>query len=386
MFHLVSIQLGMTQICQNYDEVVLKNCHPSDIIRGFKEVQSKGPDLEDYIDPENGLLNRLYNLRIIDNSENDILAKITPYQKLNGELLRRIDFKINTISKDFMKALCQDEQDHIAKFVVTAGCETDSDERLLPRELRKAIDDNMFCLVKLIDTEKHDLVYKLVAGNCITSRHREKVIHSKSEDKAHELLIILQRRRYKDFFNFMECLRKTMQHNMVKILEKGGVTEIKVQLLQEQTDRRNIEAELIRKLTGYVDEDKASDLSEDQKQIVNALLAELAENDIHFIGTCTRTSKGGLSVFLQGGRDDLLQVLNDDCESGSMKDKLETGFRSLLEIPDSEPPLVKEVSTGQHSNKHHVTTETEHISSKRISSVLPFVNISDTVTSIHIRS
>ena len=73
-----------------------------------------------------------------------------------------------------------------------------------------------------------------------------------------------------------------MQKNIVKILEKGGVTEIKIQLLQERRDKRNIEAELIRKLTGYVDEDKASDLSEDQKRIVDALLTELAENDILF--------------------------------------------------------------------------------------------------------
>ena len=168
-----------------------------------------------------------------------------------------------------------------------------------------------------------------------------------------------------------------MQKNIVKILEKGGVTEIKIQLLQERRDKRNIEAELIRKLTGYVDEDKASDLSEDQKHIVNAILAELAENDIYFIGTCTVTSKGSFSMFLQGGSDDSLQVLNDGCESGSLKDKLETGFRSLLEIPDSEPPLVKEVTTGQHSNRHHVTTEPERNSSKWIPSVLRFVNISE---------
>ena len=46
---------------------------------------------------------------------------------------------IDSISKQFIEALCEDEQDHIAKFIVTAGCETDSDERLLPRGLRKVI-------------------------------------------------------------------------------------------------------------------------------------------------------------------------------------------------------------------------------------------------------
>ena len=353
----------------------MKNCQTSDIIEGFKEVQRKGSDLEDYIDPENGLLYRLSNQAIIDYADIKILEKMKPYQLLNGELLGKIGININSISNKFIEALCQDEQVHIAKFIVTAGCETDSDEQLLPRELRKVIDDNMFCLEKLIDTEKHDLVYKLVQANCITSRHRDRVIRSKPEENAYELLIILQRRRYRDFFNFMKCLRKTMQNNIVKILEKGGVTEIEVQLFQERTDRRNIEAELIRKLTGYVNEDIASDLSEDQKQIVDKLLAELAENDIYFIGTCTSTSKGSVSMFLQGRQDDPLPVLNNGCESGSLKVTVEEIFRSLLEIPDSEPPLVKEVTTGQHSNKHHVTTETEHNSSKWIPSVLRFVNI-----------
>ena len=55
-----------TNVCHNYDEIDLKNCHPSDIINGFKEVQRKGSDLEDYIDPENGLLHRLSNQAIID--------------------------------------------------------------------------------------------------------------------------------------------------------------------------------------------------------------------------------------------------------------------------------------------------------------------------------
>ena len=271
---------GRSQICQNYDKVDLKNCQPSDIIRGFKEVQSKGSDLEDYIDPENGLLNRLYNQQIIDNSEVDILKKITPYQNLNGELLRRIDLKIYTISKNFIQALCQDEQDHIAKFIVTAGCETDSDERLLPRELRKVIDDNMFCLEKLIDTEKRDLLHQLVRAKSITSRHRDRVIHSKQEDKAYELLIIIQRRRYRDFLKFIECQKK----NIVNILERGRVTEIKIQFQEKRGDNRKLVAELIKKLRGYADENNDSDLDGDQKKMVIEFLAELAENGICFIG------------------------------------------------------------------------------------------------------
>ena len=231
----------------------------------------------------------------------------------------------------------------------------------LPRELRKVIDDNMFCLKELINTEKQDLLMKLVASNCIRTRHRERVMNFKpDEEKAYQLLIIIQRRRYKDFFNFLKCLRKTMQRNTVKVLEKGGVTEIKVQLLQNRSDKKNIEAELIRKLTGYVDEGGQSDLSEDQKKIVDDLLAELEENDIHFIGTCAVTAdSNSMSMFFQGKNKDQIELLKNGCESGSLKDTLESLFRALLDIPDDWPPLVKQVTVRNHSNRHQLNRQTD---------------------------
>ena len=153
LYYTVSSAPERIRILQNYDRIDFKTCIPSDIIQGFKKVKSGGKELEDYIDPENGLLTALGNRSIINESEIGDLQKLKPYQKLNGELLRRIMNKIDFISKQLIDALCEDEQDHIAKFIVTAGCETISDERLLPRELRKVIDVNMFCLERLIDTE-----------------------------------------------------------------------------------------------------------------------------------------------------------------------------------------------------------------------------------------
>ena len=321
-------------------------------------MKNKREDLEDCIDPENGLLYKLKDQMIINNREIVTFLNIIPYRSLNMELLRKIEMEIENISREFIEALCKDDQDHIAKFIVTAGCETNSDERLLPRELRKVIDDNMFCLEKLIDTEKLDLIHRLVTEECITSKHRDRVIRCKREEKAYELLVILRRRRYRDYFNFMECLRKTMQNNIVKILENGGVMDVQIEFYQERSDKRDIEAELIRKLTGYVDEDKANELSEEQKKIVDELLAKLAENDIYFIGACTGTSKNSVSMFLQGRKDDSLPVLQEGCESGSLKNTMDKFVRTLFKIPEGSPPLVKMVTTGNHSDRHHVTTAT----------------------------
>ena len=323
---------------------------------GFEKVKSKGDELKDYIDPENGFLYRLKLHGIINKKEFDDLKNITPYQSLNERLIIAIEKKIKSQSEQFIKALCEDEQDHIAKFIVTAGCSTDSDERLLPREFRKVIDKNMFCLKVLIDTERQDLLMKLVAANCIREIHRDRVMNFKpDEERAYQLLIIIQRRRFKDFFNFMECLRKTMQTNIVKVLEKGRVSEIKVQLLKNRHDERNIAAELVRKLTGcIIDEGNESNLSEDQKKIVNEILAELKENDIHFVGTCAVPSNSdSLPMFFQSKAKN--SFLKNGCESGTLKNTLEKLFRTLL--PEREPPLVKEATMGQQSDNHHLNTE-----------------------------
>ena len=281
---------------------------------------------------------------------------------MNGELLREIEINLDS-SKPFIEALCEDEQDHIAKFIVTAGCETDSDERLLPRELRKVIDDNMFCLEKLIDTERRYLLYELAKVGCITARHRDRVMNFKpDEEKAYQLLIIIQRRRYKDFFNFIKC--KEMEKNIVKILEKGGITEIKIKFREEQSEKKHIVAELIRKLRGHVDGDLECDLDGEQQEKVVEFLAELAENDISFIGICpeTSTSNSDLSMFFQGEKEDPFPAMKSDCESGSIKTRLEKLYRSLLKVPDRWPPLVKEVTLGQHSSIQRVITHTKEAS------------------------
>ena len=210
------------------------------------------------------------------------MEEIKEYRQRNRIILRKLKDSLHTSSKQFIKALCEDEQDHIAKYIVTGGCDTDSDERLLPRELRKVIDENMFCLRRLIDTEKLDVLDRLVEVNCITAPHRDRVIHSGRDMKAYELLIILYRRRYKDFLTFV----KYQKTNIANILKTGGVTEIKIQIREERSDKRKTVADLIKKLRGHFDEDNESDLNEDQRKMIIKFLAELENNGICFIGIC----------------------------------------------------------------------------------------------------
>ena len=120
--------------------------------------------------------------------------------------------------------------------------------------------------------------------------------------------------------------------------------------------KETIAAELMRKLTGCIDEGNESNLSEDQKKIIDELLAELKENDIHFVGTCAVPSNSdSLPMFFQSKEKN--SFLRNGCESGSLGNTLERCFRALLDIPEREPPLVKEATMGQQSDNHRLNTE-----------------------------
>ena len=79
-----------------------------------------------------------------------------------------------------------------------------------------------------------------------------------------------------------------------KNLRRGEVTEIKVRLLQERDDKRDIAAELVNKLTGYADEENKYDLNNDQQRIIGDLLSELKANEIYFVGACRSDSRPSL--------------------------------------------------------------------------------------------
>ena len=161
---------------------------------------------------------------------------------------------------------------------------------------------------------------------------------------------------------------KFQKNNIVKILEKGGVTEIKIQI-QQRMDSRKIVDKLIAKLRGYIGEDMECDPDGEHKQMVIELLVELVENGICFIGTCPECSSSStnLSMFFQGKNDDPFPFLKRGCDSGSLKDTLEKLCRFLLDIPGNDPPLLRKVTTGKHSNMHQLTTKTEQNSGKKTS-------------------
>ena len=163
-------------------------------INGFKKLQHV---LAEYIDPENGLLRCLVVKGVLSDPECNILCKSNSdedhkvsYVELNENLLfQYIMPKIESCCMQFIDALTENDQKHIADFIRTSGDNFKSEDRVLVKKELDIINRNMFPLVNLIDPNRKSFLYRLVSMDCITNRHKLKIESwNEKEDKTDELL------------------------------------------------------------------------------------------------------------------------------------------------------------------------------------------------------
>ena len=242
------------------NEINLENPSPRDIIKyceGFMNVRNK---LEAYIDPWNELPLHLakYGIMIPDEADEFDCASPQSTPQISTAIYRCLKRDSNNCIP-ILKALIEDDQTHIAKFIASSGKNIRSLDRVLTKEEREAIDRNMFCLEKLVSTRDNDLLVLLVAQKCITPTHKDWIISYKKDNKdVYHLFEIVKRRSFQHFTDFKSCLEGTGQNLTVEVLRKGGVVEITNHLkgIESRTDLDTIEIGIIEKNSGNVGQQK----------------------------------------------------------------------------------------------------------------------------------
>ena len=242
---------------QNNDVINLENPTPTDIAKynkGFADVLG---ELEGYIDPFNKLPFRLLKYEIMTFEEVKKIERSKPQTTL--EIVAKMNEYLKKDSQNcvmLLKALIENDQIHIAKFIVSSGKNTHSPYRVLKEEEKNTIDQNMFCLEKLVSPHVNVFLVMLVARKCITANHKEWILSYKKENKdVYQLFEILKRRSFRHFSDFNSCLVGIGQKTIVDVLKKGGVVEITNHLkgIESRSDRESIEKGIIAQLCGYID-------------------------------------------------------------------------------------------------------------------------------------
>ena len=258
-----------------------------------------------------------------------------------------------------LKALIENDQTHIAKFIVSSGENVLSSDRVLQKVEREAIDGNMFCLEKLVRPRVNDFLVLLVElkwhhcqpqklDNCL-GKGEKRCLTNCCE--------ILKRRSYRHFTDFLSCLQGTGQTIIVDVLKSGGVVEITNHLkgIEQRSDREIIEKGIIAQLCGYVDNKDENKLNEDQKIFIHKLFSQLnqKENKIKFIGCYTTKS---ISMYFQCATDVSQEWLENFCGNGGLKKELDSLFRLLQPELNSYCNFDIDVSVTNSSKIHSIDT------------------------------
>ena len=339
------------------DRINLENPTSTDIVKhnkGFVKVIGK---LDSYIDPYNKLPFCFleYEIMTFEEAEKierskpkttlDIVAKMNEYLKQNSH---------NCLS--LFKALIENDQSHIAKFIVSSGLNTRSPYRVLKQEEREAIDQNMFCLEKLVSPHVNVFLVMLVSRKCITANHKEWILSYKTENKdVYQLFEILKRRSFKHFSDFNSCLMETGHKRIVDVLRAGGVVEITNHLkgIESRPDRESIEKGIITQLCGYIYSQHEKTFNEEQNSFIDRLIALLNDYQIKFIA-CYPTHS--ISLYFQCETNVSQEWLVEFCESGKLKKDLKALFRTLQPALNSYCNFDLDVCKTNSSKTHSIET------------------------------
>ena len=335
-------------------------------IIGFKRVIN--PLLE-YLDPFNGLLRSLQKRKVLTDFEYEQLVNSCPNETnsliaMNKKLLfEYILPKIEYCCMQFVDALKDSDQSHIVNFIMNAGEHMD---RVLSQEEIRLIDDNMACLVNLIDPYKMGLLDLLVSTKCITCRHLEMIEKRETnQEKNIELLKILKSRNYKHFANFKSCLRNANQSGIADVLEQGCVFIVEVKL-SEKTIKNGLQSELAELVSKYSHEVNLDNFCQNRKHSLLNEFKEFAKEGIRLIGShYSFEAENTIVNYFQCTDNRASEQLKHMYETGHLKKALESEYRSLFEMSGTEPRLVKDVHMRQtnevsvdNCKGHHVFGKT----------------------------
>ena len=353
-----TVQQQMTRIAaQEDDEINLENPQPTDIAKYNEGFQNVRIELEDYIDPLNKLPVSFGKYGIMTSDEADEFDCTKPHAA--RDLLKKMNACLKQDSRKcllMLKALIDDDQIHIAKYIVSSGKNTRSPDRVLTKEERDAIDRNMFCLEKLVRPHVNDYLFSLAGLKCITGNHKDWVINWRDKNKdVYQLFEIMKKRSVKHLTIFNRLLIENGHTIIADVLEKGGVVEIisHLQGIKNPTDREKIERGIVEQLCGYVDDDNKNRLNEEQKLFIDRLIALLYEHQIRFV-RCYLTNS--ICLYFQCETDKSQNWLVDFCKNG--------GLKSLYQI--LQPELTKvtnfdiDVNMTNSSKKHSMDTQSQY--------------------------
>jgi len=211
----------------------------------YRTLTGKTDQLCEFIDPENGLLNKLVSAGVISDINAQDIRSMSGYNQMARKLIEVLVRKSDDAYDGFIKALDATRQSHVT-YMLT-GKEDSLPLKEEYRSLLMAKQRNY--LVNKTESKSSSLITVLMDKGVFSSYDQQRVTSFQSVYDRNELILdLIARKSQSDFFNFISALRETKQtHVALRLIGVDVVAKIKTMYEPEthSDDKHMSEAEAV---------------------------------------------------------------------------------------------------------------------------------------------
>ena len=217
----------------------LRSCAQSHVANIFRQESDEIPmstehwdllrtnitELSKFLDPENGLLLRLFSKGIITLFDSDRVRSAAGYNERAQMLVEIIMRKSDDAFQGFVDALNDTGQTHVAYILTKQG-----DDRPLCEEFRKKLTEHRAYLVNYMDSKHSGLITALVSKRVFSEYDLQRVTGRQPDtdsDRSEVIVDLMARKTQSSFDSFVAALEETGQkHVAVELIGEEVVARI----------------------------------------------------------------------------------------------------------------------------------------------------------------
>ena len=198
-----------------------------------------------FIDPENGLLDKLVSNNVISLTNAEYIRSGIGYNEVARKLIEVLMRKSDDAFDGFISALNQTGQSHVTYMLTGQG-----DSRSVSEESRDKLMEKRFAAVMSIFA--HDLVSALISKGVFSSYDQQRVEARQTNDgKVETMVDLIARKSQAAFDSFIETLRECNHNHVAEKLtgsEVSGNIQARVSTEKAVEERKDVEAELCKQM------------------------------------------------------------------------------------------------------------------------------------------
>ena len=187
-----------------------------------------------FVDPENGLLDKLVSMEVISFVNAQYIHCLSRYTEMVRKLIEMLIRKSDDAFDGFISALNVTGQSHVSYLLTGEG----TSRPLKEEHRRRLLESPRNYMVNMTDSKSSGIITALMSKGVFSRYDEERVTSVQHSDRNEIILNLIARKSQSDFFRFISALNDTGQtHIVVALIGIHAIAKIKTNCESGDPDR-----------------------------------------------------------------------------------------------------------------------------------------------------